>query len=171
MKKIVVFLALVLVVLSSAVAKTDVDVALSLTDNFFNLGFEAGENKSGSVKPQIGINVDTVVIFDNHNGFNANIGYSMEESILTLAGGYAYTTPVGEMDMILGIGPHFLIKGNEFTFGLDTDVDFKVTMLKSMFFRFGAGADWDFVSFGGGKSEGYFSFNLIVPRVAIGWAF
>lgn len=173
MKKVL----LTVLILSLAIAgvsagTTDVGVGLSLTGNYFHFGFTAGENTSTKPEAKVGINADATIIFDHHNGFYVNLGFDMEEqNTITIGGGYAYTTPIESSKLVVGVGPHFLIKGSDFVIGADAFADFKLSMTKSMFFRIGGGIGLNFVTISDKNTTGYFEMNLIIPRVAIGWDF
>lgn len=173
MKKALVIVLMVFMVASGIYASNvDVSLAAGATTNYFNMWFAARDKKQ-DFSAKVGLQADVDVFFDSHNGFYVNLGYDMEEgNSITIGGGYAYTTPVDKMDMVLTVGPKFIIKGKTTTFGADLDANFKYNIYKGCFLRFGAGIDLAFVDFGGNKDAiGYFEFLLLVPQLAIGWDF
>ena len=172
MKRAIATLLLITVVITGAFAATDVDLALNLKNNFFNFGFEIDKEAKFNT-PKIGIDLDGTFVFDKHNGFYLDLGYNMEEgNAFTIASGYAYTDPLSStMDMILKVGPHFIIQSNSLEIGMDFIADFKMDITQKMFFRFGGGIDMNFVNIQKNNSEGYFKADFVIPRVAIGWDF
>ncbi len=172
MKKALIVMLMALVAASGAYASNvDVSLAAGATTNYFNMGFSAGD-KEQDFKAEVGLQADVDVFFDSHNGFYVGLGYLSQGNEITIGGGYAYTTPVDKMDMVLTVGPKFIIKGKTTTFGADLDANFKYNIYKGCFIRFGAGIDLAFVDFGNNqKTLGYFEFQFLVPQLAIGWDF
>lgn len=172
MKKALVIVLMVFMVASGIYASNvDVSLAAGATTNYFNMGFSAGDKKE-DFSAKVALQADVDVFFDSHNGFYIGLGFMSQGNEITIGGGYAYTTPVDKMDLVLTVGPKFIIKGSTTTFGADLDANFKYNIYKGCFIRFGAGIDLAFVDFGGNKDAiGYFEFLFLVPQLAIGWDF
>lgn len=172
MKKAFIVMLMALVAASGAYASNvDVSLAAGATTNYFSLNFSA-EEKNSSFTAEVGLQADVDVFFDSHNGFYVGLGFLSQGNEITIGGGYAYTTPVDKMDLVLTVGPKFIIKGQRTTLGADLDVGFKYNIYNGCFIRFGAGVDMAFVDFGGGsESKGYFNMDMLIPQLAIGWDF
>ena len=169
MKKALTIFLIAIVAATGVFAATDVDLALNLKNNFFNFGFEIDKEAKFNT-PEIGIDIDATFIFDKHNGFYIDLGYLKNQ--FTIASGYAYTQPLSAtMDLLLSVGPHFIIQSNSFDIGADFNCDFKMDMTQKMFFRFGAGVDMNFAHIQKNNNKGFFNADFVIPRVAIGWDF
>ena len=169
MKKALTVLLIAVVAITGVFAATDVDLALNLKNNFFNFGFES-EPEAKFKTPEIGLDIDATFIFDHHNGFYIDLGYA--KSDFTIASGYAFTQPLSNtMDLLLTVGPHFIIQSKSCEIGADFNCDFKMDMTQKMFFRFGAGVNMNFARVAKNNSDGYFNVDFVIPRVAVGWDF
>lgn len=174
MKKIIAALLILLSVTFTVSAATDVSLAFGASTNQFLMEFNADENKAELQSPKISLNAEADVILDRGNGFYVNLGV-IETSRIWIGGGYAYTTPVGNFDMMLTVGPHFDIQGQRTTFGVDLKTMFMAYFsgVDGMFASFGAKVNMDFVTFGTGPNgtSGYFKMSLLLPEIAIGYKF
>ena len=170
MKKIICALLVLLTVTFTASAATDVSLAFGASTNSFSLNLNAEENNT-SFKADISLNAEADVILDRGNGFYVNLGV-LETSNIWIGGGYAYTTPVGNFDMMLTVGPHFYIQGQRTTFGVDFKTMFMAYFsgVDGMYAAFGAKVNMDFVEFGN-NTRGFFDMTLLIPELAIGYKF
>ena len=170
MKKIISALLILLSVTFTVSAATDVSLAFGTAVNCFSLEVDAKDNKT-TVSPQISLDVEADVILNRGNGFYVDLGLH-ETSNIWVGGGYAYKTPVGNFDMMLTVGPHFLIQGSSATMGVDFKTMFMAYFsgVDGMFASFGASVNMDFVTFGD-RTEGFFNMTLVVPQFAIGYRF
>ena len=172
MKKIICALLVLLTVTFTASAATDVALSFGASANSFSLNLNADENDT-TFKAEVSLNAEVDVILNRGNGFYVDLGVQ-QTSQIWLGGGYAYTTPVGNFDMMLTVGPHFLINGQRTTFGVDFKTMFMAYFsgVDGMFASFGAKINMDFVEFGGNQpADGYFKMALILPEIAIGYKF
>ena len=170
MKKIIAALLILLSVTFTVSAATDVSLAFGASANQFELILDTEENNPFSAT--IAVNAEADVILDRGNGFYVNLG--VEQSNIWIGGGYAYTTPVGNFDMMLTVGPHFNIQQGQGTiFGVDLKTMFMAYFsgVDGMFASFGAKVNMDFVTFGGNQARGYFNMSLLIPEIAIGYKF
>ena len=172
MKKIICALLVLLTVTFTASAATDVALSFGASTNQFSLLFNADDSGAKLDTPKISLNAEADVILNRGNGFYVNLGV-IESSNIWIGGGYAYTTPVGNFDMMLTVGPHFDIKGSETTFGVDCKTMFMAYFsgVDGMFASFGAKINMDFVTFGNNNPRGYFKLDLLLPELAIGYKF
>ena len=172
MKKIICALLVLLTVTFTASAATDVSLAFGASTNQFSLVFNADDNGANLETPQISLNAEADVILDRGNGFYVNLGV-IKSNEMWIGGGYAYTTPVGNFDMMLTVGPHFDITGNSTTFGVDLKTMFMAYFsgVDGMFASFGAKVNMDFVTFGNNNPNGFFKLSLLIPELAIGYKF
>lgn len=171
MKKIICALLVLLTVTFTASAATDVALSFGASTNQFGLEFKANSKGTSPITPEISLNAEADVILDRGNGFYVNLGVLKTRNIW-IGGGYAYTTPVGNFDMMLTVGPHFYIESQDTTFGIDLKTMFMAYFsgVDGMFASFGAKVQMDFVTFGN-TNEGYFGLKLLVPELAIGYRF
>lgn len=169
MKKIIAALLILLSVTFTVSAATDVSLAFGASANQFELTLDTEKNNPFSAT--IAVNAEADVILDRGNGFYVNLG--VEQSNIWIGGGYAYTTPVGNFDMMLTVGPHFNIQGQSTTFGVDLKTMFMAYFsgVDGMFASFRAKVNMDFVTFGGNQARGYFNMSLLIPEIAIGYKF
>lgn len=170
MKKALILLITVFALVIPAYAAVDVDLAANVNATLFELGIESNDSDtrfSGSVS----VELESDIYFDRGNGMYIRLGYQ-EDPGITVAAGYAYTTPVGNMDFVLTVGPHLFFKGSNATLGADCKALFQTyfTGADGMFVRFGAALNIDFLDFGN-SVEGYFNMGLVLPEFAIGYKF
>lgn len=170
MKKIISALLILLSVTFTVSAATDVSLAFGTSVNSLTLDLDT-RKQNNPFSAEISLNAEADVILNRGNGFYVNLGL-LETRNIWIGGGYAYKTPVGNFDMMLTVGPHFLIESSDTTFGLDFKTMFMAYFsgVDGMFASFGASVNMDFVTFGNNNS-GFFNMTLVVPQFAIGYRF
>ena len=170
MKKIICALLILLTVTFTASAATEVALSFGASTNQFSLNLNANENNT-SFEANVSLNAEADVILNRGNGFYVNLGL-IEKNNIWIGAGYAYTTPVGNFDMMLTVGPHFFIQGNRTTFGADVKTMFMAYFsgVDGMYAAFGAKVNMDFVEFGN-NTRGFFDMTLLIPELAIGYKF
>ena len=172
MKKIICALLVLLTVTFTASAATDVALSFGASANSFELTLDTTK-ENNMFNAEVSLNAEADVILNRGNGFYVDLGVQKTRNIW-IGGGYAYTTPVGSFDMMLTVGPHFLIESGRTTFGVDCKTMFMAYFsgVDGMFASFGAKINMDFVEFGGNQpADGYFKMALILPEIAIGYKF
>ena len=170
MKKIICALLILLTVTFTASAATEVALSFGASTNQFSLELDSSDGNT-KLTPKISLNAEADVILNRGNGFYVNLGL-LETKNIWIGAGYAYTTPVGNFDMMLTVGPHFYIMGSDTTFGVDFKTMFMAYFsgVDGMYAAFGAKVNMDFVDFGN-NTRGYFGMDLLIPELAIGYKF
>ena len=170
MKKALILLITVFALVIPAYAAVDVDLAANVNSTFFEFGIISKDQET-SFPYKIAVEIESDIYFDRGSGMYVRLGYQQQPGI-TVAAGYAYTTPVGNMDLVLTVGPHFYFQGSNATLGADCKALFQTYFAGAdgMFVRFGAALNIDFLDFGN-SVEGYFNMGLVLPEFAIGYKF
>ena len=170
MKKIICALLILLTVTFTASAATEVALSFGASTNQFSLTLDTSKDKP-EITPNISLNAEADVILNRGNGFYVNLGL-IRKSNIWIGAGYAYTTPVGNFDMMLTVGPHFYIENSNTTFGVDFKTMFNAYFsgVDGMYAAFGAKVQMDFVKFGN-TTDGFFNMSLLIPEIAIGYKF
>ncbi len=170
MKRFLLILLAVSALSAPLYAETDIDLSLGASTNYFSLGLDSSKGQA-EFKGSVSLNVEGDFYFNRGNGFYVDLGYV--ESTIILGAGYAYTTPVGNLDMILTAGPFFELQGSNVTMGADFKTVFQTYFSgnSGMFARFGASLNLEFLSIANNDVSGYFNMELLIPEVAIGYKF